>query len=215
MLGPSGSGKTTCLRLIAGFDPPDRGQVLLDGADVSDVPPYDRNVNTVFQDYALFPHMTVLENVAYGPRVRGVARRSARRGRARCWSWCSSRGFGERRPAQLSGGQRQRVALARALINRAEGAAARRAARRARPEAARGNADRAQEPAAAARHHLCLRDARSGRGAVDVRPRRGVQPGRIEQLAAPRELYTRPRTAFVARFVGSANVVDGASWRRS
>ena len=71
MLGPSGSGKTSCLRLVAGFDTPDRGQVLLDGADVSDVPPYDRNVNTVFQDYALFPHMTVLQNVAYGPRVRG------------------------------------------------------------------------------------------------------------------------------------------------
>src|SRR5690242_2545438 len=72
MLGPSGSGKTTCLRLVAGFDLPDAGQVLLEGADVSAVPPYDRNVNTVFQDYALFPHMTVLENVAYGPRVRGV-----------------------------------------------------------------------------------------------------------------------------------------------
>ena len=74
MLGPSGSGKTSCLRLVAGFDSPDGGQVLLDGEDVSSVPPYDRNVNTVFQDYALFPHMTVLENVAYGPRVRGVAK---------------------------------------------------------------------------------------------------------------------------------------------
>src|SRR6187397_1073056 len=79
MLGPSGSGKTTCLRLVAGFDTPNRGQVLLDGADVSAVPPYDRNVNTVFQDYALFPHMTVLENVAYGPRVRGVAKSERRR----------------------------------------------------------------------------------------------------------------------------------------
>ena len=91
MLGPSGSGKTTCLRLVAGFDTPDRGQVLLDGADVSAMPPYERNVNTVFQDYALFPHMTVLENVAYGPRVRGV--RAAERdasARAKCSSWCSS-----------------------------------------------------------------------------------------------------------------------------
>src|SRR6187455_3024956 len=79
MLGPSGSGKTSCLRLVAGFDTPDRGQVLLDGQDVSSTPPYDRNVNTVFQDYALFPHMTVLENVAYGPGVR-----------VKCWSWCSS-----------------------------------------------------------------------------------------------------------------------------
>src|SRR6188768_3877902 len=105
MLGPSGSGKTSCLRLVAGFDSPDGGQVLLDGEDVSSVPPYDRNVNTVFQDYALFPHMTVLENVAYGPRVREML------------DLVQLGLQGERRPAQLSGGQRQRVALARALIN--------------------------------------------------------------------------------------------------
>ena len=117
MLGPSGSGKTSCLRLVAGFDTPDRGQVLLDGADVSTVPPYDRNVNTVFQDYALFPHMTVLQNVAYGPRVRGVAL-AEREQRAREMLELVQLGAqGERRPSQLSGGQRQRVALARALIN--------------------------------------------------------------------------------------------------
>jgi putative spermidine/putrescine transport system ATP-binding protein len=117
MLGPSGSGKTTSLRLVAGFDVPTSGQVLLDGADVSGVPPYERNVNTVFQDYALFPHMTVLENVAYGPRVRGASK-SERAQRAREMLDLVQLGaLGERRPAQLSGGQRQRVALARALIN--------------------------------------------------------------------------------------------------
>jgi putative spermidine/putrescine transport system ATP-binding protein len=117
MLGASGSGKTSCLRLVAGFDSPDGGQVLLDGQDVSSVPPYDRNVNTVFQDYALFPHMTVLENVAYGPRVRGVDA-TTRAQRAREMLDLVQLGMqGERRPAQLSGGQRQRVALARALIN--------------------------------------------------------------------------------------------------
>ena len=124
MLGPSGSGKTTCLRLIAGFDLPDAGHVLLDGHDVSSVPPYERNVNTVFQDYALFPHMTVLENVAYGPRVRKVGR-ATRHVRARCSISCSSRASRTGAPAQLSGGQKQRVALARALINQPEGAAAR------------------------------------------------------------------------------------------
>src|SRR5689334_9562394 len=117
MLGPSGSGKTSCLRLVAGFDAPDAGQVLLDGQDVSSVPPYERNVNTVFQDYALFPHMSVLQNVAYGPRVQGVER-AEREGRARdMLELVQLAALGDRRPAQLSGGQRQRVALARALIN--------------------------------------------------------------------------------------------------
>src|SRR5262245_19686653 len=117
MLGPSGSGKTTSLRLVAGFEAPDSGHVLLDGQDVTDVPPYERNVNTVFQDYALFPHMTVLENVAYGPRMRGVAK-PERAARAKEMLDLVQLGMlGDRRPAQLSGGQRQRVALARALIN--------------------------------------------------------------------------------------------------
>src|ERR1041384_4670634 len=104
MLRPSGSGKTTCLRLIAGFDAPTAGQVLLDGADVSGVPPYDRNVNTVFQDYALFPHMTVRENVAYGPRVRGVAREERARRAQAMLELVQLAALGERRPAQLSGG---------------------------------------------------------------------------------------------------------------
>jgi putative spermidine/putrescine transport system ATP-binding protein len=210
MLGPSGSGKTSCLRLVAGFDSPDRGQVLLDGQDVSSVPPYDRNVNTVFQDYALFPHMTVLENVAYGPRVRGVDAAS-RAQRAREMLDLVQLGMqGERRPAQLSGGQRQRVALARALINQPKVLLL-------------------DEPLGAL--DLKLREEmqielkslqrRLGITFVYVTHDQGealsmadrvavFNKGRIEQLAAPRELYTRPGTAFVARFVGSANVAEGA-----
>ena len=209
MLGPSGSGKTSCLRLVAGFDSPDRGQVLLDGQDVSSIPPYDRNVNTVFQDYALFPHMTVLENVAYGPRVRGV-NAATRTQRAReMLELVQLSSQGERRPAQLSGGQRQRVALARALINQPKVLLL-------------------DEPLGAL--DLKLREEmqielkslqrRLGITFVYVTHDQGealsmadrvavFNKGKIEQLAAPRELYTRPATSFVARFVGSANVAEG------
>jgi putative spermidine/putrescine transport system ATP-binding protein len=208
MLGPSGSGKTTCLRLIAGFDTPTRGQVLLDGADVSGTPPYDRNVNTVFQDYALFPHMTVLENVAYGPRVRGVGA-AERAQRAKLMLELVQLGAqGERRPAQLSGGQRQRVALARALINQPKVLLL-------------------DEPLGALdlklreEMQIELKSLQKKLGvtfvyvthdqseALSMADRVAVfNKGRIEQLAAPRELYSRPATAFVARFVGSANVAD-------
>ena len=118
LLGPSGSGKTTVLRLIAGFETPTAGRIMLGGVDVTDAPAYDRDVNTVFQDYALFPHMTVSENIEYGLRVKKVpkADRSARA--AAMLETVRLSGFGDRRPAQLSGGQRQRVALARALVNR-------------------------------------------------------------------------------------------------
>jgi putative spermidine/putrescine transport system ATP-binding protein len=210
MLGPSGSGKTTCLRLVAGFDTPNHGQVLLDGADVSDTPPYDRNVNTVFQDYALFPHMTVLENVAYGPRVRGVAK-ADREARAREMLELVQLGAqGERRPAQLSGGQRQRVALARALINQPKVLLL-------------------DEPLGALdlklreEMQIELKSLQKKLGitfvyvthdqgeALSMADRVAVfNKGRIEQLAVPRELYLRPSTAFVARFVGSANVADAA-----
>jgi ABC-type Fe3+/spermidine/putrescine transport system ATPase subunit len=118
MLGPSGSGKTTCLRLIAGFETPQDGEVWLAGRDVTREPPYSRDVNTVFQDYALFPHLTVLENVCYGPRMRGVSRGEQRRRALEMLEIVRLPELAERRPAQLSGGQRQRVALARALINR-------------------------------------------------------------------------------------------------
>jgi osmoprotectant transport system ATP-binding protein len=115
MLGPSGSGKTTCLRLIAGFETPDSGSMLLDGRDVTDEPPYARAVNTVFQDYALFPHMSVLENVAYGPRVRGQRKEAWRKRALEMLELVQLGAYAERRPAQLSGGQRQRVGLARAM----------------------------------------------------------------------------------------------------
>src|SRR4051812_18646384 len=118
MLGPSGSGKTTTLRMIAGFEFPTTGRVLLHGRDVSSRPPYARDVNTVFQDYALFPHMTVGENVGYGLMVKRV-RRAERRSRvAEALRMVRLEGFEDRKPGQLSGGQRQRVALARALVNR-------------------------------------------------------------------------------------------------
>src|SRR5207244_10294440 len=117
LLGPSGSGKTTTLRMIAGFERPDTGRITLGGEDITRQPPYARDVNTVFQDYALFPHMTVAENVGYGLRVKGVAR-SYRAGQVReVLRMVRLEGYGDRRPVQLSGGQRQRVALARALVN--------------------------------------------------------------------------------------------------
>jgi putative spermidine/putrescine transport system ATP-binding protein len=118
MLGPSGSGKTTTLRAIAGFEQPDEGRIELRGRDVSSLPPYARDVNTVFQDYALFPHMTVQENVEYGLRVKKVARAERRQRAAEALSLVQLDGYGARKPAQLSGGQRQRVALARAIVNR-------------------------------------------------------------------------------------------------
>src|SRR5437588_10401137 len=117
LLGPSGSGKTTTLRLIAGFDRPDAGRIELGGEDVTGRPPYLRDVNTVFQDYALFPHMTVAENVAYGLRVKGIPRADRRKRVEEALTLIRLAGFGERKPVQLSGGQRQRVALARAIVN--------------------------------------------------------------------------------------------------
>jgi len=210
MLGPSGSGKTTCLRLIAGFEAPDAGEVWLDGRDVSAVPPFQRDVNTVFQDYALFPHMNVAENVAYGLRVRRVpaAERAARA--AEALRLVKLEGFGERRPSQLSGGQKQRVALARALVNRP------RVLLLDEPLGALDLKLREEM-------QIELKSLQRQLGitfvyvthdqgeALSMSDRVAVfDRGRIEQLAAPQELYARPRTAFVARFVGSSNVFAGA-----
>ena len=209
MLGPSGSGKTTCLRLIAGFELPDAGHVLLDGQDVSDVPPYERSVNTVFQDYALFPHMTVLENVAYGPRVRKVgAAERAQRAREML-ELVKLAGFEDRRPAQLSGGQKQRVALARALINQPkvllldEPLGALDLKLREEMQIELRNLQR--------RVGITFVYVTHDQGeALSMSDRVAVfNHGRIEQLASARELYTKPRTPFVARFVGGANVAEG------
>jgi putative spermidine/putrescine transport system ATP-binding protein len=210
LLGPSGSGKTTCLRLIAGFDHPDGGQILLDGADVTDVPPFDRNVNTVFQDYALFPHMNVAENVAYGPRVRGIAVAERRKRALEMLDLVQLESFADRRPTQLSGGQKQRVALARALINQPKvllldeplGALDLKLREEMQSEL-KGLQQRLGITFVFVTHDQGEALSMADRVAV-------CNEGRIEQLDTPRTLYTQPRTAFVAGFVGSANVVDAA-----
>src|SRR5204863_1283752 len=208
LLGPSGSGKTTTLRLIAGFERPDEGRVELGGADVTDRPPYARDVNTVFQDYALFPHMTVAANVAYGLRVKGVAK-SERNSRVEdILRRMRLPGVGGRKPSQLSGGQRQRVALARALVNRPEVLLL-------------------DEPLGALdlklrqEMQLFLKSLQQDLGitfvyvthdqdeALTMSDRLAVfDQGRIEQIGAPAEVYERPASAFVAGFVGVSNVIE-------
>jgi putative spermidine/putrescine transport system ATP-binding protein len=214
LLGPSGSGKTTCLRLIAGFDQPDSGAILLDGVDVTATPPNERDVNTVFQDYALFPHMTVAENVAYGLRVRGVAA-AERTQQARAMLDLVRLGeYGGRRPHELSGGQRQRVALARALINQPKvllldeplGALDLKLREEMQAEL-KGLQQRLGITFVFVTHDQDEALSMADRVAV-------FSEGRIEQLDTPRELYDRPQTAFVARFVGSANVVQGEAAQR-
>jgi putative spermidine/putrescine transport system ATP-binding protein len=208
LLGPSGSGKTTTLRLIAGFERPDAGRVELGGRDVSDVPPYARDVNTVFQDYALFPHMTVEENVGYGLRVQGVSRRDRAARVEDVLRRMRLPGLGKRKPVQLSGGQRQRVALARALVNRPEVLLL-------------------DEPLGALdlklrqEMQLFLKSLQQDLGitfvyvthdqdeALTMSDRLAVfNEGRIEQLGAPAEVYERPASAFVAGFVGVSNELE-------
>jgi len=214
MLGPSGSGKTTCLRLVAGFEQPTSGRVLLQGEDATWLPPYERDVNTVFQDYALFPHMSVLENVAYGLLVKGVDRRKRLAEAEAALEMVALAGFGARRPGQLSGGQRQRVALARALVNRP------RVLLLDEPLGALDLKLREQMQV-----ELKSLQRRLGITFVYVTHDQGealsmsdrvavFNQGRIEQVASPRELYTRPRTVFVAGFVGTANVLQGELARR-
>ncbi len=211
LLGPSGSGKTTCLRLIAGFDQPDSGAILLDGEDVTNTPPFARNVNTVFQDYALFPHMTVAENVAYGLRVRGIAAAERARQATAMLDLVRLGEFGARRPHQLSGGQRQRVALARALINQPKvllldeplGALDLKLREEMQAEL-KGLQQRLGITFVFVTHDQGEALSMADRVAV-------FSQGRIEQLDTPRELYNRPQTAFVASFVGSANVVGRAA----
>jgi putative spermidine/putrescine transport system ATP-binding protein len=210
MLGPSGSGKTTCLRLIAGFERPDAGQILLEGQDVSSIPPNKRSVNTVFQDYALFPHLNVLDNVSYGPRVRGVAKQQRHAKAREMLALVQLESLALRLPAQLSGGQRQRVALARALINEP---------RVLLLDEPLGALDlklreemQLELKALQRRLGITFVYVTHDQGeALSMSDRVAVfNAGRIEQLSTPQELYSRPRTAFVARFVGGANVITAA-----
>jgi len=208
LLGPSGSGKTTTLRLIAGFERPDEGRVELDGRDVSDAPPYARDVNTVFQDYALFPHMTIAENVGYGLRVKGVPRKERQARVDEVLRRMRLPDVGKRKPVQLSGGQRQRVALARALVNRPEvllldeplGALD----LKLRQEMQLFLKSLQQDLAITFVYVTHDQDE-----ALTMSDRLAVfDHGRIEQIGAPAEVYERPANAFVAGFVGVSNVVE-------
>jgi putative spermidine/putrescine transport system ATP-binding protein len=208
MLGPSGSGKTTTLRMIAGFEDPSSGTIELAGEDVSGVPPYDRAINTVFQDYALFPHMSVGENVSYGLKVARVGKAERAKRRDEALEMVRLPGYADRKPGELSGGQRQRVALARAIVNRPKVLLL-------------------DEPLGAL--DLKLREEMQSElktiqgevgitfvyvthdqdEALTMSDRIAVfNNGRIEQVSPPLELYERPETEFVAGFVGVSNLLE-------
>jgi putative spermidine/putrescine transport system ATP-binding protein len=208
LLGPSGSGKTTTLRVIAGFERPDAGHVELAGADVTGVPPSQRDVNTVFQDYALFPHMTVLENVEYGLRVKGVGRRERRSKAAEVLDRVRLPHVGARKPVQLSGGQRQRVALARAIVNRPSVLLL---------DEPLGALDLKLRQEMEVFLKALQRDlgitfvyvTHDQEEALTMSDRLAVfNEGRIEQIGTPAEVYEHPATEFVAGFVGVSNVVE-------
>jgi putative spermidine/putrescine transport system ATP-binding protein len=210
LLGPSGSGKTTTLRLIAGFEAPDDGAVELDGVDVTRRPPYQRDINTVFQDYALFPHMTVAQNVAYGLMVQGVGRRDRAARAAQALEMVRLGDLGERKPLQLSGGQRQRVALARALVNRPRvllldeplGALDLKLRQEMQLELQRIQRELSEGITFIyVTHDQDEALAMSDRIAVFSR-------GRIEQVGTPREIYEHPANEFVAGFVGTSNLLE-------
>jgi len=210
LLGPSGSGKTTVLRMIAGFEKPDSGTIEIAGKDVSQLPPYERDVNTVFQDYALFPHMNVISNIEYGLKVKGIAKQECNARALEALRQVRLEGYDERKPSQLSGGQRQRVALARALVNRP-------------------SVLLLDEPLGAL--DLKLREqmqielkqlqrevgitfifvTHDQEEALTMSDRIAVfNNGKIEQLGVPREIYENPISAFVSEFVGQTNriVID-------
>ena len=208
MLGPSGSGKTTCLRMIAGFEHPDAGRIELAGRDVTDLPSAERDVNTVFQDYALFPHMDVAENVGYGLKVKGVAKgeRAERVGDA--LKLVRLDGFGDRRPSQLSGGQRQRVALARALVNRPRvllldeplGALDLKLRQQLQVELKRIQSQ-VGITFVYVTHDQDEALTMSDRIAV-------MERGRVLQVGSPRDVYEEPDSRFVAGFVGVSNLLE-------
>ncbi len=208
MLGPSGSGKTTCLRLIAGFERPTAGEIEIFGRPSSKVPPYRRPVNTVFQDYALFPHLNVRDNVAYGLMIAGVGKAERHRAAEEALAMVALPGYADRKPSELSGGQRQRVALARALVNKPKVLLL-------------------DEPLGALdlklreQMQVELKSLQRQLGitfvfvthdqgeALSMADRVAVfNEGRIQQVGRPQDIYDRPQTPFVADFVGSSNVLS-------
>ncbi|WP_433173238.1 ABC transporter ATP-binding protein [Actinoallomurus sp. CA-150999] len=209
MLGPSGSGKTTVLRMIAGFETPTYGQVLLGGRDVTKLAPFDRDVNTVFQDYALFPHMNVLANVEYGLKVKKVGKAERRERALQALASVRLEGFDKRKPGQLSGGQRQRVALARALVNRPKvllldeplGALDLKLREEMQVEL------KAIQREVGITFLFVTHDQEE---ALTMADRIAVfDAGRIEQVGTPAEVYEQPASAFVAGFVGTSNLIEG------
>ena len=208
LLGPSGSGKTTTLRMIAGFEQPDVGRIVLGGEDITHRPPYSRDVNTVFQDYALFPHMTVAENVGYGLKVKGIQRRARASQVDEVLRMVRLDGYGSRKPVQLSGGQRQRVALARSIVNQPKvllldeplGALDLKLRQEMQVFLKALQRDLGmtflyvthdQEEALTMSDHVAV-----------------FNEGRIEQVGSPADVYERPATEFVAGFVGTSNILE-------
>ena len=213
LLGPSGSGKTTLLRLIAGFERPDSGQIELAGRDVTSTPPYLRDTNTVFQDYALFPHMSVADNIGYGLRVKGVSKPLREKRVQRALEMVRLVGLGHRRPNQLSGGQRQRVALARAVVNEPEvllldeplGALDLKLRQEMQIELKQIQKD------VGITFVYVTHDQEE---ALTMSDRMAVMSnGQIEQIGAPVDVYERPATEFVAGFIGISNVLTRGGLR--
>jgi putative spermidine/putrescine transport system ATP-binding protein len=215
LLGPSGSGKTTTLRMVAGFERPDVGRITLGGADITQQPPYARDVNTVFQDYALFPHMTVAENVGYGLKVKKVPRRKRAEQVTDVLKMVRLDGYGDRKPVQLSGGQRQRVALARSIVNQPKvllldeplGALDLKLRQEMQIFLKALQRDLGmtfiyvthdQEEALTMSDHVAV-----------------FNDGRIEQVGSPSDVYARPATEFVAGFVGTSNILERGGRRFS
>jgi putative spermidine/putrescine transport system ATP-binding protein len=214
LLGPSGSGKTTCLRMIAGFEQPTSGRILLGGRDVSDLPPFEREVNTVFQDYALFPHMTVAQNVGYGLMVRKIPKDERNRRVADALEMVRLEQMGSRKPGQLSGGQRQRVALARSLVLRPKVLLL---------DEPLGALDLKLRQAMQIELKEIQQEVRltfvyvthDQEEALTMSDRLAVfNQGKVEQVGSPAEVYERPATAFVAGFIGVSNVLEGEAAER-
>ena len=214
MLGPSGSGKTTCLRMIAGFDRPTSGRIFLYGQEVSSLPPFERDVNTVFQDYALFPHMTVGNNIAYGLMIKRVAKEERKKRVDDMLELVQLTGFADRKPSQLSGGQRQRVALARALINHPKvllldeplGALDLKLRQQMQVEL------KSIQQRVGITFIFVTHDQEE---ALTMSDRIAVfNQGKIEQIGTPSDVYEKPTTPFVAGFVGTSNLITGEIAKR-